>query len=74
MDDGKLVAQGTIAELLVPRSPTDLQLVLDGDAAALAAARLAAEAAGARVVSLGGKRPDLEQVFLELTGKTLRDD
>jgi ABC-2 type transport system ATP-binding protein len=89
MDGGKVVAQGGVRELLDARAGGELELELAGAADAVAAARAAvaalpkdapasalaaaAEGAGARVVALGARKPDLEQVFLELTGKTLRD-
>ncbi len=85
MDGGKIVAQGAVKELLATRAGGEVTLELEGTDEEQARARAAAQeplaalvaavaGAGARLVSAGAKKPDLEQVFLELTGKKLRDD
>jgi ABC-2 type transport system ATP-binding protein len=105
MDEGRLVAEGTTAELvaLVGEHPV-VRLGTEGDAAALserlavaegvlsatvsdrgldvvvdtsatALGRLLAEveSGGVRVTGVQVDQPDLEDVFLHLTGKALRD-
>ena len=73
MDGGRVVATGAL-DALTGGAGTEVEVVLDGPAATLTAAVAAAEAAGARVVSRAPRRPSLEAVFLELTGKRLRDE
>jgi ABC-2 type transport system ATP-binding protein len=102
IDAGKLVAQGTLAELARDHGGDSdgLEMEIAGDAATFDAAVLAAEglggkraggvlqfsardtwgpfvaaieATGARIKRMGGRRADLETVFLALTGRGLRD-
>jgi ABC-2 type transport system ATP-binding protein len=102
LDAGKVVAQGTLAELARDHAADGggLEIELVGevamiDAAAAAAERFggigagnvlrfperdawgpvvaAVEATGARITRMGGRRADLETVFLALTGRGLRD-
>jgi ABC-2 type transport system ATP-binding protein len=80
MDGGALVAQGTVAELLAGHGDAAIEVALDdGRAVTLDGDRPLApqlaelEASGAAVRSIATRRVTLETVFLELTGKTLRD-
>jgi ABC-2 type transport system ATP-binding protein len=79
MDGGALVAQGTLAELLGDQGAIEVSLD-DGRTVTLEVAgplapRLAElEARGAAIRAIATRRATLETVFLELTGKTLRDD
>lgn len=96
MDGGRMIAQGTMEELLGQHGGDVLVLEVDGDAAAVSAAlpgseiqgnRLTmpppeslhdvvktVEAHGAHLRTLEVKRSDLESVFLNLTGRGLRDE
>ena len=102
MDDGAIVAEGTVAELVARHTgPPEIELELAGDDAALLAARALAarhgavegagaivrlprpkalgqlvldvETAGVSVVRVSAATTDLEDVFLTLTGHSLRD-
>ena len=102
IDAGKLVAQGTLAELSRDHGGDSggFEMEIAGDAATFDAAVIAAaslggkcaggvlqfserdawgpvvaaiEATGARIKRMGGRRADLETVFLALTGRGLRD-
>ncbi len=75
MDHGKLVAAGTIDELVAAHGGKGLELEIEGDLeAARAAAVKAIEASGATVKKVSARRGNLEGVFLSLTGKALRDE
>lgn len=50
-----------------------LKIIADSDNRLLASVMREAEAAGAQVTGLNLERPSLEDVFLHLTGRTLRD-
>lgn len=66
-----------LAELPVVRQVTrtgdGIKLITSHEKGALSQVFHAAEGAGARISSLGVERPSLEDVFLHLTGRTLRD-
>jgi ABC-2 type transport system ATP-binding protein len=99
LDQGKLVALDTVADLVARHADGALEVEVDGDAAlaaealahhgratasgarvrlhgtvALAEAVRTLETAGVRVVSASRHRPNLETVFLALTGRRLRDE
>jgi linearmycin/streptolysin S transport system ATP-binding protein len=75
MDRGKLVASGTIDELVTTHGGKGLDIEVEGDLEAARAAAVAAiEAAGATVKTVSARRGNLEGVFLALTGKALRDE
>jgi ABC-2 type transport system ATP-binding protein len=72
MDAGKVVACGTLEELSRAHGGGGLELEVAGDEAVLAAAVAAIEAAGA-TIKRNARSGNLEQVFLALTGRGLRD-
>jgi ABC-2 type transport system ATP-binding protein len=75
MDHGKLVANGTIDELVSTHGGRGLEIEVEGDVEAARAAAVAAiEATGATVKKVAARRGNLEGVFLALTGKALRDE
>ncbi len=57
----------------VTRTNDGLKLITSHEKDTLSQVFHAAEDAGARITSLGVERPSLEDVFLHLTGRTLRD-
>ena len=78
VDAGRLLALGTLQELVAAHGGTPTLVVrTDGGERRLQAAdplaALNAVAATARVLDFHVERPTLEQVFLRLTGRTLRD-
>ncbi len=64
---GRLAASGTLAEVL--EKPGSATLEIEGPAAAVEAARAAAEKAGGRAAPARPTREPLERVFLRLLGK-----
>jgi ABC-2 type transport system ATP-binding protein len=72
MDAGKVVACGTLDELVRAHGGGGIELEVTGDDAALDAAVAAIERAGA-TIKRRGRNGNLEQVFLALTGRGLRD-
>jgi ABC-2 type transport system ATP-binding protein len=75
MDRGKVVAAGTIDELVSSHGGRGLELEIEGDLELARAAAVAAiEGTGATVKKVASKRGNLEGVFLALTGKALRDE
>jgi len=78
IDAGRLLALGTLDELLVAHGGTPtLVVVTDGGEIRVQTPEPLAElnriAAGTPVLAFHVERPTLEQVFLHLTGRTLRD-
>ena len=78
VDRGRLLAIGTLGELLAAHGATPILVVRteDGERRLPAVdplAALNAVAATTRVLDFHVERPTLEQVFLRLTGRTLRD-
>jgi ABC-2 type transport system ATP-binding protein len=78
VDHGRLLALGTLAELLAAHGgPPTLVVRTNGAEQRLQTADPLAElnrvAATARIDSFQMERPTLEQVFLHLTGRSLRD-
>jgi ABC-2 type transport system ATP-binding protein len=78
VDGGRLLALGTLPELLAAHggTPTLVVRTADGEQRLQAddpLAALNAVATTTRVVDFHVERPTLEQVFLKLTGRTLRD-
>jgi len=78
IDHGKILAHGTIDALLAAHGgPPRLELEFDGAVETIETdeplARLQAVAATRTPTSFRVVRPSLEQVFLQLTGRTLRD-
>ncbi|HET8985885.1 MAG TPA: DUF4162 domain-containing protein, partial [Trueperaceae bacterium] len=57
----------------VTRTDDGLKLITSQDDGVLSQVFRAAEAEGATISSLGVQKPSLEDVFLHLTGRTLRD-
>ena len=75
MDHGKLIAAGTIDELVATHGGKGLDIEIEGDLEAARTAAVAAiEATGAKVKTISARRGNLEGVFLALTGKALRDE
>ena len=75
IDHGQVVASGTQAELAasLPSGPQTLEVELDGPGSEATLAAIGA-LPGVRGVTLGAAgRADLEDVFLALTGRQLRD-
>ena len=78
VDHGKLLALGSVHELLAAHGGTPTLVVqTNGDARRIQTADPLAElnriAASTRIDSFHLERPTLEQVFLRLTGRSLRD-
>ncbi len=74
IDHGRVVASGTQAELASTLPVTDETLALELDGiAGLALMDALAALPGVRRVQRGGNQPNLEDVFLALTGRQLRD-
>ncbi|MAG54978.1 MAG: export ABC transporter ATP-binding protein [Planctomycetes bacterium] len=95
MDNGELVAHDTLDGLLASHGKESLEITVEGDVAAIAAALPDAEVEddhlslppqdhlgdivrtvedlGGRIKNLEVRRSDLETVFLNLTGRHLRD-
>jgi ABC-2 type transport system ATP-binding protein len=57
----------------VHHADTDVEIVADGVGRVLASVVDAAESAGAQITGIEVREPDLEAVFLHLTGRALRD-
>lgn len=72
VDAGRLVVEGGLSELLAKDAPTSHQLRLREGTEADAIAR-ALEAAGLQVDTVTAAQRSLEDLFLELTGHSLRD-
>ena len=78
IDDGKLLALGTVGELLAAHGarPTLVVQTADGERRVETSdplGELNRLAAAGTVLSFQMERPTLEQVFLHLTGRSLRD-
>ena len=78
VDAGKLLALGTLAELIAAHGgPPTLVVTTNGSAQRLQTpdplTTLNAIAASSRIDAFQMERPTLEQVFLRLTGRSLRD-
>ena len=78
IDAGKLLALGTLNELLATHGgPPTLMVKTNGDEQRLQTANPLAElnriAAASTIDAFQMERPTLEQVFLRLTGRSLRD-
>ena len=67
LGQGRLAAEGTLAEILEKRGSFTLEVEGGGDAAA--AARAAAEKAGGRAGPVQPTREPLERAFLRLLGR-----
>jgi ABC-2 type transport system ATP-binding protein len=78
VDGGRLLARGTLAELLAQHGgPPTLMVKTNGEERRMQSADPLAElnrvAATATIEAFQMERPTLEQVFLRLTGRSLRD-
>jgi ABC-2 type transport system ATP-binding protein len=73
VDHGRVVAEGTLAHLLAPASGTQVQRVTLPVGVPAAAVAAALAAAGLDVGEVAPAPRSLEDVFLELTGHSLRD-
>ncbi|HVF34862.1 MAG TPA: hypothetical protein VND91_06030 [Candidatus Saccharimonadia bacterium] len=78
VDHGRVLAQGTLHELVLAHGGGSTLVVRRGDretreAAREALARLNAIAAEGTIDEFRLERPTLEQVFLNLTGRSLRE-
>jgi ABC-2 type transport system ATP-binding protein len=79
MDQGRLLAEGTVPQLLAAHGSPPVLVVETGAGeptrieTADPVGELARMAARGPVASFHVERPDLEQVFLRLTGRHLRD-
>jgi ABC-2 type transport system ATP-binding protein len=72
VDRGRVVASGTPAELKrrINRNVIEVRVRASGDADSLLAALRSVEAPGAEIEDVALRQPDLDEVFLALTGRT----
>ena len=72
VDHGRVVASGTPAELKrrISRDVIEARVRGSGDSESLLAALRSVEAAGAEIEDVALRPPDLDEVFLALTGRT----
>lgn len=82
MDQGRLLALGTVPELVASKGGKSVVVVsregaedelIESDDPVREIARVLGNGAGAGVREVRVERPDLESVFLSLTGRSLRD-